>query len=475
MLNLSQELRLQQKLSPQQIQYIKLLQLPTLALEQRIQQELEMNPLLEEGGGDEIPGDSGEDLAENSTEEEFDLEDFLPDVDDLYGYKAHVDDHQEAFEIPITASESMTDYLRSQKGFLSLNRRDTIIAEQIIGSIDEDGYLRREIASIVDDITFNYREELSEKDVLNVLRHIQRLDPPGIAARSVQECLLIQLELMPEDTPGHSIAVQVIRRLFAAFSRRQYGRIKDRLNIDDATLKTAIDLIQSCDPKPGEGTFTSQENYVTPDFLVRKGDDSFVIQLNSGNFPMLTVSKSYRDMIKKMSGENAPNPDVKTKKFLQSKLESAKWFIDAVRQRRNTMLMVMREIVSFQEAFFTYGEGHLRPLILKDIATQINMDISTISRVTNGKYVQCDFGVYELKYFFSEGVETDAGVRVSNKEVKSVIADMINQEDKTSPLTDHTITTRLQEQGYRVARRTVSKYRTQLGLPVARLRREIVL
>ncbi len=227
MLNLSQELRLQQKLSPQQIQYIKLLQLPTLALQQRIQQELELNPLLEEETPDEIISGSEEESMESSNEEEFDLEDLLPDVDDLYGYKARVDDHQEDREIPITSAESMTDYLRSQKGFLSLDRRDTLIAEQIIGSIDEDGYLRRELASIVDDITFNYREELSEKDVLRVLRRIQRLDPPGIAARSVQECLLIQLELMPENTPGHAVAVQVITKLFAAFSRRQYGRIKE--------------------------------------------------------------------------------------------------------------------------------------------------------------------------------------------------------------------------------------------------------
>ena len=479
MLNLSQELRLQQKLSPQQIQYIKLLQLPTLALEQRIQQELEMNPLLEEGAPDEITSGAEEESPESSNEEEFDLEDLLPDVDDLYGYKARVDDHQEDREMPITSAESMTDYLRSQKGFLSLDRRDTLIAEQIIGSIDEDGYLRRELASIVDDITFNYREELLEKDVLRVLRCIQRLDPPGIAARSVQECLLIQLELMPEDTPGHAVAVQVITKLFAAFSRRQYGRIKERLNIDDATLKSAIDLIQSCNPKPGEGAITPQENYVTPDFLVRKADQSFVIQLNSGNFPTLSVSKPYREMMEKIFADKKSDskkaPDAQTKQFLRSKLESAKWFIDAVQQRRKTMLSVMHEIVSFQEAFFTYGEGHLRPLILKDIAERISMDISTISRVVSGKYVQCDFGVYELKYFFSEGVATDAGISVSNKEVKSIIATMIEQEDKTNPLTDQEITASLKEQGYRIARRTVSKYRIQLGMPVARLRREIVL
>ena len=478
MLNLSQELRLQQKLSPQQIQYIKLLQLPTLALEQRIQQELEMNPILEDGR-DEIISGAEEESAENDNEEEFDLEDLLPDVDDLYGYKARVDDHEEDRVVPITATESMTDYLRSQKEFLSLNRRDTMIAEQIIGSIDEDGYLRREIASIVDDVAFNYREELSEEDVLRVLQHIQRLDPPGIAARSIQECLLIQLELMPEGTSGKNVAIQVIDKLFTAFSRRQYERIKEHLDVDDVALKAAIDLIQSCNPKPGEGEITPQENYVIPDFLIRQEDGSFIIQLSSGNFPTLTISKPYREMIEQMSvnkkSDSSSASDTQTKQFLRSKLEAAKWFIDAVQQRRQTMLSVMREIVSFQEAFFTYGEGHLRPLILKDIASRINMDISTISRVVSGKYVQCDFGVYELKYFFSEGVETDAGITVSNKEVKSIIAGMIEEENKADPLTDHAITAKLKEQGYRIARRTVSKYRTQLGMPVARLRREIVL
>ncbi|MCY4159814.1 MAG: RNA polymerase factor sigma-54 [Bacteroidetes bacterium] len=479
MLNLNQELRLQQKLSPQQIQYIKLLQLPTLALEQRIQQELEKNPLLEEGGLDDLTSHPNEESDESNNEEEFDLEDLLPDIDDLYGYKARVEDQQQDREIPIVAAESMTDHLRNQKGYLSLDRRDTLIAEQIIGSIDEDGYLRREIASIVDDIAFNYREELSEKDVLRVLHHIQRLDPLGIAARSVQECLLIQLESIPEHTPGHEIATQVVSKLFSAFSRRHYDRIKDRLNIDDVALKSAIDLIQSCNPKPGEGVITLQENYVIPDFLIRKANGSFVIQLNAGNFPTLTISKSYREMIENMSSdkkfESAEAADSKTRQFLRSKIESAKWFIDAVEQRRKTMLSVMREIVSFQEAFFTYGEGHLRPLILKDIATRIGMDISTVSRVVNGKYVHCDFGVYELKYFFSEGVKTDAGITVSNKEVKSIITSMIEEEDKTDPLTDQVVTAKLKEQGYRIARRTVSKYRRQLEIPVARLRREIVL
>jgi len=472
MLNLSQELRLQQKLSPQQIQYIQLLQLPTLALEQRIQQELEKNPLLEEAG-EEVASDIEDNASDSTSDEEFDLEDLLPDLDNLYGYKAQVDDSQKDRQMPITSTESMTDYLRGQQGFLDLSRRDILIAEQIIGSIDEDGYLRRQIPSIVDDISFNHREDLNDQDVINVLQIIQRLDPPGIAARSVQECLLIQLNLMADDTPGLTTALDVISREFSAFSKRQYSRIKDRLGIDDIALKSAIDLIQSCNPKPGEGTLTPQENYVIPDYLITKVDDSFVIQLNSGNFPTLTVSKSYREMIQQMSKKK--KSDSETKQFLRSKLESAKWFIDAVQQRRQTMLSVMHEIVSLQEPFFTYGEGHLRPLILKDVATRINLDISTVSRVVSGKYVQCDYGIYELKYFFSEGVATDDGDTVSNKEVKSIIAGMIDQEDKRDPLTDHAITNILKERGYRIARRTVSKYRMQLELPVARLRREIVI
>ncbi len=269
----------------------------------RIKQELVDNPLLEEGSPDQVSPEPEGESTDNTNDEEFDLEDLLPDANDLYGYKARVDHNQEDREIPLAAGESLTDHLRGQKEFLNLDRRDTLIAEQIIGSIDEDGYLRREISSIVDDITFNYREELTEEDVIRVLRHIQRLDPPGIAARSVQECLLIQLELIPEDVPGRDIALQVVGNLFTPFARRQYERIKERLSINDTVLKSAIDLIQSCNPKPGEGTFTPQENYVTPDFLVRNTDGSFVIQLNSGNFPTLTVSKPYREMIKKMSAD----------------------------------------------------------------------------------------------------------------------------------------------------------------------------
>ena len=478
MLNLKQELKLQQKLSPQQIQYIKLLQLPTLALEQRIQQELEVNPLLEENSPDEDPSNSDAAEAQES-QDDYDWDEILPGGDDLYGYKARVDTGEERREIPLAAQESLADHLRTQKAFLSLNERDTLIAEQIIGSIDEDGYLRRDIASIVDDIMFNYGLDLSDADVLRVLHEVQRLDPAGIAARDLRECLYVQLELMPETAPGRSVALAVIGKLFDSFTQKRFAQIKRRLDVDDAALKMAFDLIQRCNPKPGEGSFSAQENYITPDFLVHSEDENFTIHLNRKNTPQLRVSRSYRKMLEQLSGHqrkgHMSSVDQETRKFLRTKFDAARWFIDSVQQRRNTLLAVMQEIVAQQQDFFALGEGHLRPLILKDIADRLSLDISTISRVVNGKYVQCDFGVYELKYFFSEGVATESGGSVSNKEVKAIIANIIGGEDKAAPLSDQRMATLLQERGFQIARRTVTKYREQLGLPVARLRRQIVL
>ena len=467
MLNLTQELRLQQKLSPQQIQYIKLLQLPALALEQRIQEELQANPVLEEGPlvEDLTPSDESDD---SPSDDDYDWTELLPAGDELYGHKASVD--QEVRESPLPATESLSDYLRSQKAFLDLDPQEALIADQIIGSIDEDGYLRREPASIVDDLMFNMGLDLNESDVLQVLARVQRLDPVGIAARNLQECLQVQLEAMPADTPGRSLAVRVVAQGFEAFSRKRFGWIKERFDVDDRALKEAADLIRRCNPKPGEGAFTPSQNYLVPDFLVKRIDDKFTIQLSAGNMPTLHVSPAYRSML-----EQEKTIDDGAKRFIRGKFEAAKWFIDSIQQRRRTMLVVMREIVAAQEAFFTFGEGNLRPLVLRDIAERVSMDISTISRVVSGKYVQCDFGVYELKYFFSEGVATASGAMVSNREVKAVIAAMIRDENKAEPLADQVITDRLKERGLRIARRTVSKYREQLGLPVARLRREIVV
>ena len=501
MLNLRQQLKLQQKLSPQQIQYIKLLQLPTLALEQRIKAEMEANPLLEEGLeeedelADEDPIDDDLARAEEVREDadvreeqgdddnDYDWDELLNSADDLYGYKARVDQSEEEDrrELPMPARNSMADHIADQLVFLDLGETEELIADQIIGSIDEDGYLRRPLESIVDDIMFNHGVMLTEDDVERVLGQIQRLDPVGIAARDLRECLLVQLEMMPDDLEGRDVAVGILEKAYKAFTMKHFGQIKKKLGIDDYALKDGFDLIQRLDPKPGEGEFSAQQNYITPDFTVRFIDGEFIITLNGRNAPQLRVSRQYRTMLEQLSAEKRQGKklrngvDDETRQFLKNKFESARWFINSINQRRQTMLKVMHAIVELQEEFFRYGEGHLRPMILKDIAEIIHMDISTVSRVVNGKYVQTDFGVYELKYFFSEGLTTESGEDVSNKEVKAIIEGIIAQEDKTKPLSDQKIASMLEERGFQIARRTVTKYREQLHIPVARLRKEIVL
>lgn len=503
MLNLQQKQSLQQKLSPQQIQYIKLLQLPTLALEQRIKAELEMNPMLEEGEEqemEEIVDDETEEIQkelsesedvretdvreeEGNEEDEYDWEELLNSTDDLYGYKARVDSSEEDDrEIPMPARVSMTEHLRDQLSFLDLTEDEEIIAEQIIGSIDEDGYLRRPLESIIDDIIFNYGATVTDEDVEDVLKRIQQLDPVGIAARDLQECLLVQLYALPDDTTGRDAAIQMLEEAYKAFTMKHFDQIMKKLEIDEEELKDAFDLIQQrLNPKPGEGEFSAQQNYVTPDFTVSFVDGEFIITLNGRNAPELRISRHYRQMLQQVhvqqkKGTRGRNGvDDETRKFLKNKFESARWFINSINQRRHTMMKVMHAIVELQEDFFKYGEGYLRPMILKDVAEIIEMDISTVSRVVNGKYVQTEFGVYELKYFFSEGLTTDSGEEVSNKEVKAIIASIIEKEDKTKPLSDQRIAKELAKQGFQIARRTVTKYREQLGIPVARLRKEIVL
>ncbi len=491
MLNLSQRQSLQQKLSPQQIQYIKLLQLPTLALEQRIKAEMEVNPLLEEGEEepDEIT-DASTDTAESTVEtaeepdkidDEFQWEDLLDNSDDLYGYKAQVDsgDDEDRREIPMRAQSSILESVREQLAFLQLSEADGLIAEQILGSIDEDGYLRRPLESIIDDIAFNQGILLSEDDVESVLDRIQRLDPIGIGSRDLKECLLVQLESLPEETVGREVAIAMLQRAYKEFTMKHYDAIMRRLRVDGEELQEAYSLVQRLDPKPGEGVFSEAQNYITPDFTVRNDDGEFIISLNGANAPQLRVSRSYRQMLETMvSNKQRGKPDgydSDTQHFLKTKFESARWFINSINQRRQTMMKVMEAIVNRQEDFFRRGEGHLKPMILKDIAEMIRMDISTISRVVNGKYVQTDFGVYELKYYFSEGLSTSDGEDVSNKEVKAIIDGIISGEDKQKPLSDQRLATLLSEKGFKIARRTVTKYREQLGIPVARLRKEITI
>ncbi|PSQ71048.1 MAG: RNA polymerase sigma-54 factor [Bacteroidetes bacterium QH_9_67_14] len=538
MLNLKQEQKLQQKLSPQQIQYIKLLQLNTLDLEQRIKDEMESNPLLEEGlseeerAEEESLSDTEEDLddeerlederereldaeaeseVEIDDEDEFDWDDLLNASDDLHGYKANVEgsgrSEDDEREQPMRAESTIAEDLRDQLTFSGLSEEDELIADQIIGSIDKDGYLRRPLESIVDDVLFNEGIDLEESDVEAVLKEIQQLDPTGIAARDLRECLLLQLEQLPDDTTGRAVAAEMLREHYEAFTMKHFGKLKKRLDVDDTELKAAFDLIKErLDPKPGEGSFSAQENYITPDFTVRYVDGEFVILLNGRNAPKLHISKQYRKMLEELSAEQKKQKqaagqqngessaggaddrqkpgrppggddgvDEETRDFLKDKFDSARWFINSINQRRHTMTMVMDAIVQEQEDFFRHGPGHLKPMILKDIAEIIEMDISTVSRVVNGKYVQTEWGVYELKYFFSEGLETESGEEVSNKEVKAILQQVVDEEDKTNPLSDSKLADALSERGFKIARRTVSKYRKQLSIPVARLRKQIVV
>ncbi|WP_412069041.1 RNA polymerase factor sigma-54 [Rubrivirga sp. IMCC43871] len=492
MLNLQQKQSLQQKLSPQQIQYIKLLQLPTLALEQRIKAEMEQNPLLEEGEEeDELQVDATDDRSETTNEDpdkadkadtsddEFDWDEFLNAPDDLYGYKAQVDHSAEEDdrEAPMPAMSSLAESLSDQVGLLDLDETSELVADQIIGSIDEDGYLRRPIESILDDVMFNYGVVLTEDDVEKVLSRIQRLDPVGIAARDLRECLLVQLDMMGDEVDGRENAIDMLRDCYKPFTMKHFDAIKRKLGFDDYDLKEAYDLVRSLDPKPGEGDFAVQTNYITPDFTVERDDEDFRILLNGRNAPELRVNRHYRDMWNQLSTSDTKGDTgaKETKDFLKTRLESARWFISSIQQRRNTLLKVMEAIVQIQRDFFEHGEGHLKPMILKDIAEIIKMDISTVSRVVNGKYVQTEYGVYELKHFFSEGIMGDDGEEVSNKEVKALLEQIVEAEDKTKPWSDQKLADLLAEKGYPIARRTVTKYREQLNIPVARLRRQIVL
>ncbi len=497
MLNLQQKQSLQQKLSPQQIQYIKLLQLPTLELEMRIKEEMEMNPLLEEGEeedeestteADEPPQaeavDDDDREPEGNADEEFDWDEFLNSPDDLYGYKARVDHsaEEDQREIPMPYKSSMAEHLRDQIGMLDFDETQDLIAEQIIGSIDEDGYLRRPIESIVDDIMFSQGLMLTDDDVEEVLQRLQRLDPVGIGSRDLRECMLVQLEAMPDEVDGRENAIDMIRDCYKAFTMKHFDTIMRKLNICEEELKEAFDIIHRLDPKPGEGAFAQSTNYVTPDFTVEYVDDEFIIMLNGRNAPELRINGHYKRMWNDLSAQKRKNgranPNGKandTQQFLKNRMESARWFINSINQRRATMIKVLSAIVELQEEFFLGGEGNLKPMILKDVAERIGMDISTISRVVNGKYVQTEFGVYELKFFFSEGITNDEGEEVSNKEVKAIIERIIADEDKEKPLSDQRIASMLEGRGFQIARRTVTKYREQSGLPVARLRRQIVL
>ncbi|MCA6480453.1 MAG: RNA polymerase factor sigma-54 [Chitinophagaceae bacterium] len=485
--------KLLQKLSPQQIQLMKLLQVPTANLEERIKEEIEENPALEmdaEAESDEYDINSEDQQdSEDRSDDEFeseeqdapDINEYLLDDDgEIADYKTKDDHYPEMGDdkvIPIRAEVSFQEHLMNQLGLLELDQRNTTIAEQIIGSLDDDGYLRSDISSLVDDMAFRQGLEVAEKEVTDLLLQIQQFDPPGIAARSLQECLLLQLKRKESEGESVKQAIQILSKYFDEFTKKHYDRIQRSMGITDVQLKDIIGQIIRLNPKPG-GNFSSGsqvENFIIPDFYVVNNNGKLELTLNARNAPALRVSEGYRDMMKEY--EKGSKKDKRQKEavtFIRQKIDAARWFIDMIQQRQATLLNTMGAILQHQQAFFLSGdETTLRPMILKDIAEITGLDISTVSRVANSKFVQTEFGNFRLKYFFSESLSTDSGEEVSTKEVKKILLDFVEAEDKRKPLSDDLLTEMLQGKGYNIARRTVAKYREQLNIPVARLRKEL--
>lgn len=477
MLSLSQKFSLQQKLSPQQIQYQKLLQLNTLALEQRIKTELELNPILEEDLElkETEPLEDAEDIDYNNEQDEFTLEDYMNDEDEYDDYSSQNTEQQYDPVGSYTASKvSVADHLMDQLALLDIDENEHRLGEEIIGNLDEDGYLKRELNEIVEDLQLFDHIEVELEKAEALLKKIQSFDPVGVACRSLQECLLVQLQHSSFDPYYTFLAEQMLRENYEDFVNKRFELLQSKMNLSQETLRSVLDIIHKLNPKPGEGNIDSLElNQITPDFIIEKDRDKFIIQLNDKNMPAVTVNKTYVAMLEANKWKKNLSPQDKgTHKFLREKFESARWFIACIEQRRDTMMKTMQAIVERQYDFFESGAKHLKPMVYKDIADMIGMDISTISRVVNGKFVQSPQGTHELKYFFSEGLSTDSGEEVSNKFIKERIKEIVDNEDKSSPMSDDKIADILNEDGVHIARRTIAKYREQLRIPVARMRKE---
>ncbi len=473
--------RLEQRLSPQQIQLMKLLQVPTIELDQRIKQEIEENPALEEGL-DQIEEDfpsSEEDYTEDlDGSTDFDLSDYMDD--DGADYKTQSNNRSkddEEYYVPLSGEQSFQEKLIEQLHLLDLDDNQFLIADIIIGNLDESGYLNREIYAIVDDLAFSANVFVTEKEVEDVLMLVQELDPAGIGARDLRECLLLQLKRDNDGDITRFTAKKIVENHFEEFIKKHYDKILNKLEIEEDDLKEAIDVILKLNPKPGGSSKETEKpmQQITPDFSVFEFEGKLELTLNGKNAPDLKVSKEYENMLRAYSeGAKKSKSDREAVSFVKQKLESAKWFIDAIKQRQNTLFVTMNAIMNYQRGFFLTGdETNLKPMILKDISELVGLDISTISRVVNSKYVQTNYGIFSLKYFFSESMSTDSGEEVSTREVKKILADAITQEDKRKPLPDDKLTDLLQQKGYNIARRTVAKYREQLNIPVARLRKEL--
>ncbi len=498
--------KLLQKLSPQQIQLIKMLEIPIMELEQRIKKELEENPALEEGSeeeeivindeeeefdNDDETVESEEDTSysdDNETEtkskdDDFSYEDYLEEeeFDDIPSYKLQANNHSaddEIHEIIITNEESFIDNLYHQLGYLYLDKTERTIAEYIIGNIDERGYLQRDVESISDDLAFTFNLNVSPRQVEEVLKKVQSLDPPGVGARTIKECILLQLQRKPKSTEINN-AIRIVEQCYEELTKKHYEKIQQKLKITEEELKKAITEIQHLTANPGS-SFTTQydiaKNQVVPDFIVEIDDQEIRVSLNSKYNPELRVSKSFQQMLQSLEQRKKEKKSGNSEAvhFAKQKIESARWFIDAIQQRQNTLLNTMQAIVQFQKDFFVSGDkAQLKPMILKNIADLTGYDISTISRVVSNKYVMTPYGVFPLKTFFSESMTTAEDESVSTYKVKERIAELIENEDKRNPLTDEELAELLNKEGFKVARRTVAKYREQLKIPVARLRKEL--
>ncbi|GAA4465715.1 RNA polymerase factor sigma-54 [Nemorincola caseinilytica] len=499
MLRQANQQKLLQKLSPQQIQLMKLLQVPTANLEERIKEELEENPALEAGNDivnndtdtyeldgprndEDGDGNTGEEVElSDDNAEKVDLDDFLRHEDDDGGGYDHGDDYygsggDDMQVTPARVETSFHDHLLDQLGMLALDERRHRIAEQIIGSLDEDGYLRREAGAIADDLAFGQNIDTSVEEINALIHKIQQMDPAGICAWTLQDCLILQLKRLPDTRPVRD-AITILEKYFDEFTKKHYDKIQKHLNLTSDDLKQVIGVIVKLNPRPGAAfaVVNKAESYIIPDFFVFNNNGVPELTLNSKNAPELRVSEGYREMMKAYDRSEKKN---KTQKeavlFIKQKLDAAKWFIDAIKQRQHTLLHTMQAIIDFQREFFITGdETMLRPMILKDIAQLTSLDISTVSRVANSKFVQTEYGTYKLKYFFSEALHTEDGEEVSTREVKTILNDLISAENKRKPLSDEHLTDMLMEKGYNIARRTVAKYREQLNIPVARLRKEL--
>lgn len=475
---------------------MKLLQVPTANLEERIKEEMEENPALEleeenhdeyEDSKDEFTETAEEnyeepDGSENEYDDNIDISDYVREGDDdIADYKLRDDnygsDDDDKKTIPFKTETSFYETLLDQLGLLKLDDKENRIAEQIVGSIDEDGYLRRDTSAIVDDLAFRQNIMTTEEEVESIIKRIQQFDPPGVAARDLQECLLLQLNRMQDEGKNVTTALKAISKYFDEFTKKHYEKIQRGLDLNDEQLKEVMQQIIRLNPKPGGnvGEINKAESYVVPDFFIINNGGKLELTLNSRNAPELRISEGYRDMLKEY--DRGTKKDKRQKEavlFIKQKIDSAKWFIDAIKQRQHTLLDTMTAIMNHQHDFFLTGDQTvLRPMILKDIAEKTGLDISTVSRVANSKFVQTEFGTYRLKFFFSESLSTESGEEVSTREVKKILSDLIEAENKKKPLSDEHLTEMLQQKGYNIARRTVAKYREQLNIPVARLRKEL--